>query len=54
MSSSYINTTPLVSQTLILTVDTHSWEELEDKPEPGQWEYFARSQHMPAAQEPSK
>ncbi|KAL6717266.1 hypothetical protein ACLMJK_005181 [Lecanora helva] len=28
------------------------WEELEEKPQPGQWDYFARDQHTPGTQEP--
>lgn len=32
----------------------NSWEELEAKPVPGQWEYFTRPPHMPPAQEPAK
>ena len=30
----------------------HRWEELEEKPLPGQWDYFARDQHTPGTQEP--
>lgn len=28
------------------------WEELEEKPPQGQWDYFARDQHTPGTQEP--
>ena len=28
------------------------WDELEEKPLPGQWDYFARDQHTPGTQEP--
>ena len=28
------------------------WNELEEKPLPGQWDYFARDQHTPGTQEP--
>ncbi|MCJ1445214.1 MAG: hypothetical protein MMC23_005719 [Stictis urceolatum] len=30
------------------------WEELQDKAPQGQWEYFAREQHMPGTEEPGK
>lgn len=30
------------------------WEELEEKPQPGQWDYFSRDQHTPGTQEPPK
>ncbi len=33
--------------------DVHCrWEELEEKPPQGQWDYFARDQHTPGTQEP--
>ena len=30
----------------------YRWEELEEKPPQGQWQYFARDQHTPGTQEP--
>lgn len=30
----------------------YRWEELEEKPPQGQWEYFGRDQHTPGTQEP--
>ena len=35
----------------LLTVQRR-WDELEEKPLPGQWDYFARDQHTPGTQEP--
>ncbi len=29
------------------------WNELEEKPQQGQWDYFARDQHTPGTQEPA-
>ena len=37
-----------------VNVDTQCrWEELEEKPPQGQWDYFARDQHTPGTQEPA-
>ncbi|KAL8719815.1 MAG: hypothetical protein Q9225_003218 [Loekoesia sp. 1 TL-2023] len=35
-------------------LESRSWEELEEKPPKGQWDYFARDQHTPGTQEPPK
>ncbi|KAI4274275.1 MAG: hypothetical protein LQ337_004063 [Flavoplaca oasis] len=35
-------------------IESKSWEELEEKPPQGQWDYFARDQHTPGTQEPPK
>lgn len=33
--------------------ESQVWEELEEKPPQGQWDYFARDQHTPGTQEPA-
>lgn len=38
--------------TLVKTDIQRRWEELEEKPPQGQWDYFARDQHTPGTQEP--
>ncbi|KAL9608921.1 MAG: hypothetical protein Q9204_009200, partial [Flavoplaca sp. TL-2023a] len=35
-------------------IESKSWEDLEEKPPQGQWDYFARDQHTPGTQEPPK
>ncbi|KAI4244270.1 MAG: hypothetical protein LQ352_006856 [Teloschistes flavicans] len=35
-------------------LESRSWEELEEKPPQGQWDYFTRDQHTPGTQEPPK
>ncbi|KAL8949770.1 MAG: hypothetical protein Q9222_004149 [Ikaeria aurantiellina] len=35
-------------------LESRPWEELEQKPPQGQWDYFARDQHTPGTQEPPK
>ncbi|KAL8910294.1 MAG: hypothetical protein Q9171_004417 [Xanthocarpia ochracea] len=35
-----------------IMLESRSWEELEEKPPQGQWDYFARDQHTPGTQEP--
>ncbi|KAL8800802.1 MAG: hypothetical protein Q9182_004910 [Xanthomendoza sp. 2 TL-2023] len=35
-------------------LESKSWEELSEKPPPGQWDYFSRDQHTPGTQEPPK
>ncbi|KAL8767401.1 MAG: hypothetical protein Q9209_006091 [Squamulea sp. 1 TL-2023] len=34
--------------------ESRSWEELDEKPPQGQWDYFSRDQHTPGTQEPPK
>ncbi|KAL8933857.1 MAG: hypothetical protein Q9216_006180 [Gyalolechia sp. 2 TL-2023] len=41
-------------QLVDIMLESRSWEELEEKPPKGQWEYFARDQHTPGTQEPPK
>ncbi|KAK4695419.1 NADH dehydrogenase (ubiquinone) 1 alpha subcomplex subunit 5, partial [Lecanoromycetidae sp. Uapishka_2] len=33
-------------------IESKVWHDLEEKPQPGQWDYFARDQHTPGTQEP--
>ncbi|KAL9580968.1 MAG: hypothetical protein Q9203_006093 [Teloschistes exilis] len=35
-------------------LESRCWEELEEKPPQGQWDYFTRDQHTPGTQEPPK
>ena len=41
----------IFSSRSVLTLQRR-WDELEEKPLPGQWDYFARDQHTPGTQEP--
>ena len=40
---------PYISETDV----RRRWEELEEKPPQGRWDYFARDQHTPGTQEPA-
>lgn len=55
MAESQVYVSPPIATRLSLRLNADiqcRWEELEEKPVQGQWDYFARDQHTPGTQEP--